>query len=307
MATKRAVGAFLGVVLAACASPPPARHEPGTPTPAQMEQLKAAEAAYRGASPDYPKLRDAIAQDPVACGWLVRMFVRDVFAAREGRPLGEDTEFLRAAAKLADPLESRAVAELRALGAAAVPTLVGDLLQHDQPQPRELGVELLAEVGQPAKSALMALAKAGPDKQRRAAIRSLGRIGFDAEGFALAQAMATGDDDFTVRADALRSLRGGGPAAQKLLIERLRGDGDAYVRRVVAETLVAFPTTATATALADYLEASEKADDRDSRRTAQRALCVMAGVRAARPVAEWRAWAAGVDERAAKNPEAAGR
>jgi hypothetical protein len=172
MATKRAVGAILGVVLAACASPPPARYEPGTPTPAQTGQLKAAEAAYRSASPDYPKLRDAIAQDPVACGWLVRMFVRDVFSAREGRPLGEDTEFLRAAAKLADPLEERAIAELRALGAAAVPTLVGDLLQHDQPQPRELGVELLAEVGQPAKPALTPRATRWRTRWRPAATTS---------------------------------------------------------------------------------------------------------------------------------------
>jgi HEAT repeat protein len=300
MATKRALGAVLGVVLAACAAPPPARYEPGPLTAAQTAQLKAAEAAYRSASPDYPKLRDAIAQDAAACGWLVRMLVRDVFTAREGRPLGEDTEFLRAAAKLADPVEQRAVAELKALGAAAVPTLVGDLLQHDQPQPRELGVELLGEVGQPAKAALLPLAKEGPNKQRRAAIRALGRIGFDAEGFALAQALATGDGDFTVRADALRSLRGGGAAAQALLIERLRGDGDAYVRRVAAETLTDFPTTASATALADFLDASEKAGDRDSRRVAQRALCEMAGVRAARPAAEWRSWAAGVDARAAK-------
>jgi HEAT repeat protein len=119
--------------------------------------------------------------------------------------------------------------------------------------------------------------------------------------------MAPGGDDFTVRADALRSLRGGGPAAQKLLIARLRDDGDAYVRRVIAETLVAFPSTASANALVDFLAASEKAEDRDSRRAAQRALCVMAGVRAARPVDEWRAWAAGVDERAAKKPDAAGR
>lgn len=298
-ATKRILGAALAVVLAACAATPE-RFEPGAPSPEQAARLKAAEAAYRAAAPDYPTQRDAIAQDPVAAAWLVRMFIRDVFAAREGRPLGEDDELLRAAAKIADPLADRAIAEIKVLGAVAVPTLVGDLLQHEQPQPRELGVELLGEVGQPAKPALMPLAKAGPQKQRRAAIRALGRIGFDAEGLALARTMATDDGDYTVRADALRSLRGAGPEAQRLLIERLQADADPYVRRVAAATLASFPTTAAANALVDFLAACERGNDRDGGIAAQRALRAMAGVRAARSVAAWREWAAGVDARASK-------
>ncbi len=298
-ATKRVLGAAFAVAFAACASTPP-RYEPGAPSPEQTARLKAAEAAYRAASPEYPAQRDAIARDPVAAAWLVRMFIRDVFAAREGRPLGEDDELLRAAAKLEDPLADRAIAEIKALGGVAVPTLVGDLLQHEQPQPRELGVELLGEVGEPAKPTLLPLAKAGPQKQRRAAIRALGRIGFDAEGFALARSMAVEDGDFTVRADALRSLRGAGPEAQRLLIDRLQADADPYVRRVAVATLASFPTTAAANALVDFLAACERANDRDGGVAAQRALRAMAGTRTARSVAAWREWAAGVDARAAK-------
>lgn len=299
---KRASVAALALAVAGCAAAPD-RFDPGLPTAAQMERLKAAEAAYRAAAPDYPAQRDALARDPVAAAWLARMFVRDVFTAREGRPLGEDDELLRAAAGVEDPIASRAIAELRTLGAAAVPVLVGDLLQHDQPQPRELGIELLGEVGQPARPALLALLRGAPDKQRRAAARALGRLGVDAEVYAALTAMAV-DADFTVRADALRGLRGAGAPAQEFLIGRLRADDDPYVRRVAAETLVAFPTTATANALVDHLERCERADDRASARAAQRALCTMAGVRAARPAAAWREWAAGVDARAAAKPAA---
>jgi HEAT repeat protein len=305
-ATKRILGAALAVAFAACSTVPP-RYEPGTPSPEQAARLKAVEAAYRAKAPDYPAQRDAIAPDPVAVAWLVRMFIRDVFAAREGRPLGEDDELLRAATKREDPLADRAIAEIQALGAAAVPTLVGDLLQHDQPQPRELGVELLGAVGQPAKPALLPLAQAGPPKQRRAAIRALGRIGFDAEGLALARAMAVDDADYTVRADALRSLRGAGPAAQQLLTDRLQADPDPYVRRVAAATLAAFPTTAAAQALVDFLAACERANDKDGGVAAQRALRAMAGTRAARSVAAWREWAAGVDARAAGKQPGASR
>jgi HEAT repeat protein len=298
-ATKRVLGAALAVAIASCASSPP-RYEPGAPTPEQAARLKAVEVAYRANAPEYPAQRDAIAQDPVAAAWLVRMFIRDVFTAREGRPLGDDDELLRAAAKIEDPLADRAIAELKALGAVAVPTLVGDLLQHEQPQPRELGVELLGEVGQPAKPALMQLARTGAQKPRRAAIRALGRVGFDAEGMALARTMAVDDGDYTVRADALRSLRGAGPEAQRLLIDRLQADADPYVRRVAAATLAAFPTTAAATALVDFLAVCERANDRDGGIAAQRALRAMAGTRTARSVAAWREWAAGVDARAAK-------
>ncbi|MBM3973329.1 MAG: hypothetical protein FJ301_04430 [Planctomycetes bacterium] len=298
-ATKRVLVAAVAVAVAACASTPP-RFELGLPSPEQAARLKAAEAAYRAAAPDYQAQRDAIAPDPVAVAWLVRMFIRDVFTAREGRPLGDDDELLRAAAKIEDPLADRAIAEIKALGAVAVPTLVGDLLQHEQPQPRELGVELLGEVGQPATPALLPLAKAGPQKQRRAAIRAIGRIGFDAEGFALARSMAVDDADYRVRADALRSLHGAGLQAQGLVIGRLQADADPYVRRVAAATLASFRTTAAANALVDFLAACERANDRDGGVAAQRALRAMAGVRTARTVAAWREWAAGVDARAAK-------
>ena len=64
----------------------------------------------------------------------------------------------RAAADIEDPTEQRAIQEIVALGEAAVPVLVGDLLLHRQPQPRELGIELLGYVGAPALPKLLAIA-----------------------------------------------------------------------------------------------------------------------------------------------------
>lgn len=285
-ATKRwpLAGAAL---LAACAGGE--ARAPSRMSDDQLARLAAVERAYRSASPEYPAMREALRADPVAVAWLVRMFVRDVIAVREGRPLGGDEELLRAAARVPDPVEDRAVAELRQLGAQAVPTLVGDLLRHEQPHPRELGVELLAEVGQPAVPALQQMARDGAPRHRRAAARALGRIGTDDAIVATLAALA-GDPDFAVRADALRSLRGG-ERAQRLLIERLRADDDPFVRRVAAQTLGGFRSTAAAMALIDHLERCLRERDGAGELAAQAGLQRLAGTRGPRSAAAWREFA----------------
>ena len=48
------------------------------------------------------------------------------------------------------------------------------------------------------------------------------------------------DEDYTVRADALRGLRSD-DEARALLLERLRDDADPFVRRVAAQALRHFP------------------------------------------------------------------
>ena len=274
VATKLRAVVLVGLVAAGCASAP--AYDPGALTKDPKAKLRAAELAYRSNAPEYAALRDELAKDPVAAAWLVRMFVTDLITVREGRSLGEDTEFLREAARLEDPLEVRAIAEVKALGAAAVPAIVGDLLQHEQAQPRELGIELAAAVGQPAVPALHELVRTGDGKQQRAAARALGRIGLDDAAFTALQRL-TADGDFTVRADALRSLRGGGPRAQQLLIERLRADDDAFVRRKAAETLGHFPSRVAGDALVGYLERCERDNDRDGQRAAHRSLQAVTG------------------------------
>jgi HEAT repeats len=281
---------LLALAAAGCSSGP-ARFEPGALSAAQVQQCRAIELAYRQQAADYPQRRDAALADPVATAWVVRMFVRDLFAAREGQVLGEDTPLLRAAARVQDPVETRALAELRGLGAAAVPTLVGDLLLHEQPQPRELGIELLVMIGAPAVPALQEVARTGAPRPRRSAARALGGIGLDERAVATLRELVR-DPDFTVRADAVRSLRSGGEPVRLLLIERLRADEDAFVRRVAAQSLGAFPGADSMLALVEYLEYCKGVPDAKGEQIAQQSLQQLAGSRGPRTPDAWRAAAA---------------
>src|SRR5262245_22302271 len=98
------------LLLAACASAPPA--PPPRLNDAQIAKCKALERAYRDGAPEYPALRDELIADPVAAAWVTRMFVHDLIATREERPLGEDTELMAAAAKLELKAETRAYEEI---------------------------------------------------------------------------------------------------------------------------------------------------------------------------------------------------
>lgn len=283
--------ALLTALGAAGCSSGPSRYGPGALSPAQVEQCRGVEAAYRQQSADYAQRRDAALADPVVTSWLVRMFVRDLFAAREGQELGEDTPLLRAAARIQDPVEVGALAELQVLGATAVPTLVGDLLLHEQPQPRELGIELLTRIGVPAVPALQQVARTGSARARRSAARALGGIGQDERAVATLRELAS-DPDFTVRADAVRSLRTGGEPVRRLLIERLRADDDGFVRRTAAQSLGAFRGADSMLALVDYLEYCKRAPDPKGEQIAQQSLQQLAGSRGPRTPDAWRAAAA---------------
>lgn len=282
-------GAALAVLLAACAGAP-ATYEPGDLSPAQRELCKKVERAYRGQDPEYGRIRDGAVADPVVAAWLARMFVVDLIHQREGRPLGADEDLLRAAARIDNPAEVRAIAEIVALGGRAVPVLVGDLLQHAQPQPRELGVELLARIGGAAVPALREVLANGQPKARRAAARAIGAIGVDAVSLALLRRMAL-DGDYALRADALRALRSGGPPACDLLLDRLRNDDDAFVRRVAAQALAQFRSRAVAEALIDHLERCKHDGDVQGELGAQQSLQALAGTRGMRTVDAWRMFA----------------
>ncbi|MBM4059588.1 MAG: hypothetical protein FJ265_00615 [Planctomycetes bacterium] len=278
-------------LLAACASTE-VLYDPGKLTPAQAQQCKVAERAYREGTPDYPALRAGLERDPVAIAWFARMLVRDLFAVREGRPLGEDQEVLRAAARIEDPVETRALAEIHSLGALAVPVIVGDLLRNPQPQPRELGIELVARIGAPALPALLSLAADRQARHRRAAARALGAVGGEAAFAALRRLAA--DGEYTVRADALGSLPAGmGPAARDLLLTALRDDVDAYARQRAAKALAEHPSPQVAGALIDYLARCERERDARGERAAQETLRRLSGSRTPRTVEAWRKWAQG--------------
>lgn len=285
----------LSCLLAACASTE-AKWSPGQLDQVRLEKCRLAERAYREETPDYPGLRDDLAKDPVAASWFVRMLIRDLFTVREGRPLGEDQDLMRAAAKIEDPLEVRALAEIGEFGAVAVPTVVNDLLRHSQPQPRELGIELLARIGRPSLPALREMAHDGEPRHRRAAGRAMAAVGIDTEVMAMLTELAA-DPDFTVRADALRSLRGvGGAPAAALLRRSLSSDSDPFVRRQAAQSLAAFVELDSANVIIEYLARCQREGDERGEDAAQEALCQLsgkargAGKKREYPLLVWQTW-----------------
>jgi HEAT repeat protein len=277
-------------LLGGCASTEPA-WSPGELDSRRQQQCRTVERAYREELPEYPALRDELAKDPVAISWYVRMLIRDLLTVREGRPLGSDEDLLRAAAKIEHIVEIRALAEIDAIGVAAVPTIVGDLLRHSQPLLRELGFELIGRIGAPALPALRDLARDEEVRHRRAAARAAAAIGITPEVLALLRQLAN-DPEFTVRADALRGLRlGGGDEARTLLCARMRDDGDPFVRRQAARSLVGHPAAASALALVDYLARCKLEKDAPGEEAAQDALMALAGAKGPRTEAAWRQWA----------------
>ncbi len=343
VATRQSRTALSLVVLfAACASPPPPPpYDPGRPDRDVAKQLAEVERLYRAEAKDYPAARTALVGDPavgggnpVAAAWLTRLFIRDVITGREGlqgQGLGsEDIEFARAAAGQRDRVADRATAEIVALGAQAVPTLVGDLLRSSQSQLREVGVELLQQVGAPAVPALLEVARGGELPARRGAVRVLGaHYEQPAVGTLLRELLDA--SDFTLRADVARGLAGAGAAAQPLLLERVARDRDPFVRRTALEAaaqtpdaavravlldrlahdedaavqlaaarhLGRFPDRSVAGPLVDYLDRCDRVTDGKGWMTAQLSLQQLARQRGRRTVEEWRKWASTWDPAAA--------
>lgn len=299
--TARAGLALVGFVLFAACAAAPARYQPGRLGEGQIAVLRAAEAAYRAEQPDYAVRRAEVWRDPDASGWLVRMFVHDVFAVREQRPLASRPEELGRRAAGRDPVEARAIEEIRAAGERAVPVLVGDLLLDDQPLHRELGIELLAEVGAPARQALLEVARTGPVKARRAAARALGLVGLDASSLQQLTAMLA-DGDYTVRADAARGLGSGGAAGLPALLAHLDTERDPFVVRTIVQAMGELRVRASGDALVARLERCIASRDDEGERAAQAALQRLTTTRGVRSVAAWRELVKTMPEASASEP-----
>ncbi|MCR9248020.1 MAG: HEAT repeat domain-containing protein [bacterium] len=262
----------------------------GRPDAAMLELLAKAERAYRAEAPEYPALRDQILQSPTAAGWHARTFVRDFMFAREQTPLRQDQELLRAAAKIKNPVERRAVEGLIGLGEAAMPVLIDDVLLHDQTFTREIGVELIGYLGLVAMPAVIEVTKSDNPRHRRAAARALAAFAKEPDAVAALRRLVA-DSDFTVRADAVRGLRGAGPAEGELLGQLVQNDEDEFVRRVAAGALAGHPGRETATLLVDYLAVMKSRRDMRGYEVAQETLQELAGARGPRTVEAWRRWA----------------
>jgi len=293
------VAATVGA-LAACSS----TRAPRGPTvldQAQVGVVKRVERAYREQDPEYPRIRDAALADPAVAEWLVRVFVIDVSSVRERQGVRDD-DFIHPSGRPDDEVPpTRAVAEIATIGEKAVPVLVDELLLHEQPQPRAVGIELLTKIGAPAVPELKRVLADGKPQHRRAAARALGAIGLDAEAFVMLRDLAA-SGDWTIRADAMLGLAGGDDAAHQLLLHHVANDPDAHVRRMAARSLAKFPQASTAHALVDYLDRCTSERRRDGVEEAQYALQAISDTRRARTVQDWRAFANSFDSGKAASP-----
>ncbi|HLQ38894.1 MAG TPA: HEAT repeat domain-containing protein [Planctomycetota bacterium] len=275
----------------ACGSapaPPPRLYEPGELSPQDRQALVEAERAYRIGAPDFDARRAALAGEPLTALWLTRLFVRDVLFVRERRDPDQQQAFA-AAAGHRDQNEVRAIEQIVAIGGAAVPCLVEDLLKNRQTVPRELGVELLGRIGAPALAALQPLLADSDVRLRRAAVRATAAM--PASATTLERLRQSGKDrDFTVRAEALRGLAHGTDVDAVLLRQALAGDADPFVRRVAAESLAGHRDRASAQALIDFLERCSSGGERKGEAVAQASLQKLAGSGGPRTVAAWRTW-----------------
>ncbi len=303
--------ALVATLIAGACGGSPLTKRPDAETFARLAE---AERAWRAESEDYPAMRDELRQDPVAVVWLTKMFVREVVRLRGAKTVGFGENMvvqaknvpavMQAGADEADRaadarrrLWKRAILELVTLGEDAVPVLIDNLLLDDQVHLRQYGVELLGYVGEPAIPALLDASRSSDDQHRRSAAQALGAVADHAEVFARLREM-TKDREFTVRADAARSLRSGGAEARDLLCEIVGGDDDPFVRRSAVKALGGHRDRRAANALIEFLAQSVNDGDWRNVEAAQDALREMAGLRGKQQHSPemWKEWAAGLPE-----------
>ncbi len=287
------------VFLAACAGgaerlvpEPVEKAAPAPLTPAQNKALAAAERLYRAEDAAWAAARDDLARDPATALWLTRMVARDAVVAFDRRQ-ASDGEFLRQAVGV-DRLWDRATTEIAALGGAAAPCLVTDLLRHPRGDRRRIGVTLLGRAGAAAISAMRDELGSSDAALRRLAVLAVGEMpAGDAPLVELRRAAQ--DPEFTVRAAAYEGMARMGKAACEDLRAALTTERDPFVRQVAARGLGGDRTRTTAQALLDYMRASAAASDRDGVDAAHASLAKLADRDPRRPraVEAWAVWVAG--------------
>jgi hypothetical protein len=277
--------------LAACGSAPaPAADASGPPLDeAQQRQLKEAERLYRAGDAGFAVARDALAAQPATAWWLARLLVRDVVWYTDHQQ-ADDATFLNEATGRKSTRLERARGELAALGAAAVPCIVADLLKSRFNDRRALGAQLLAQIGPAALPQMAPLLRDNDARLRRLGAEALGHMPRGPEVDAELRRLA-GDPDFTVRATAYEGLARGGPEVAPLLRQALLEDPDPFVRRALPPLLQRFHDRETALALVEYLRRATEAGDGRGVEAARKALVAMSGLRGNLNVAGWQGWA----------------
>ena len=257
------------------------------PTAEQQQKLKDAEDLYRAEQTEQlAALRDELAGDPVAAFWLTRLFV--YYAQQQLAALTADERTL--VEDVADAWE-RPRRHLVALGQAAVPSVVLDLVRNREP----LGREILVALGPEARPAWNGLFELDDARARRFAYDLLAEFAVDDDA-ERRLFEGTRDDDFGVRAVAWQGLAKVGDEYVPQMRSALSAEDDGFVVRALLEALAAHRDRPTALAIVDTLEEAIAAGDAATARAATDALEQMASGAKQPNAASWRAWAEGLPQ-----------
>lgn len=280
---------LVALSLAACAAAPESRSGPAL-TEEQQGALSEAERLYRAEDPGFAAHRDRLAEDPDTAFWLTRYFVYQVVRAYEERR-SDDLAFLQSIGAEKSVLHVRAMEQLRAMGPAAVPAVVQDLLRNDYGDRREIGAQILAEMGPASLVEAQELLRDDDWRVRRLVTKAAAEMepGPESTGVLLRSAE---DASFAVRAMALPALLEHGDEHLPRARNALQADPDAYVRREVAESLAGYGDRETAEALVRYLGACVERGDHRGAEAADASLQRISGYKRTGDYSFWRAWLA---------------
>jgi HEAT repeat protein len=188
-----------------------------------------------------------------------------------------------------EPAWARPIRNIVAMGEAAVPFVVIDLLEHGLPDRRDLGEQILADMGPEALPAWDFILESSNLRMRRMGMRALSEMSPGTAPLSYLEA-GIADSDFGVRASAYRGLGRMGEGMAPRMRDALAREEDPFVRRAILESMSNFKDAASVEAVVIYLDRSMRAGDIDEARRADRVLQEMSGEKGSRDPAGWRAW-----------------
>ncbi len=213
-------------------------------------------AAAQAAEQAWADARAAVVEEPLTGYWMGRRLLFAVLVNVDQRSADEGGMIRSAGA-------SRAQRELVAMGEAAAPVLILDLLRSDRADRRELGAELLQQMGPAAMPALRRVLDVDDVRTRRYAVKAVAGWPPSPEGRAVLLD-AIRDPDFGVRAEGWRGFVHG-PDDLALLKEAMRGrETDPFARRAIYEALGHYQDREAAGMLLDEMERAIAASDSDT-------------------------------------------
>ncbi len=229
--------------------------------------------------------RDRLAGNPVTAFWLARTLgLFAVEALSRSSQVG-----LQLAG---EPAWARPVRHIVAMGEAAVPFVIIDLLEHGLPDRRDLGEQILADMGSESLPAWDFILESGDLRMRRLGMSILAEMQPAAASLPYLE-KGTGDADFGVRASAFRGLGRAGEHMAPRMRAALDSEQDPFVLRAIVQSMSNFKDAASAEALVVYMDRALRAGDIEEARNADRVLREMSGETGSRDPAGWRAWIRG--------------